>query len=743
MKNNSSSYDWKFCTIGGVTRVMIKSGQDIAHLGELDKKLWTVLSCPVDGLEIDPVSLAAIDSDADGKIRVDEVVATAKWLTTVLKDPELLVKRNDVLPLSAINDADEQGAAILASAKQILSNLGLEKDEISVADTADSVAIFAKTGLNGDGVITAQSTADEKLQAAIAAIVTTLGASADRSGLDGVDADKVNKFYELCEAYAAWSDAATSDILPYGADTEAALAACEAIKAKVADYFMRCKLAAFDADSTSALDVSVERISAISAQDLSACADEIASYPLARITGEQALPFNGINPAWQAAFDALKASVLDREFPGAESITEAQWKSVLAKFDAYVAWKGAKAGTEVEPLGLEAVKGFIADAKKDALLKLVEDDLAVKPQADAIDAVIKFMHLYRDFYGFLGNYVTFNDFYAPDVKAAFQAGTLYIDQRCCELCMKVKDMGASAAGAGLSGMFLVYCTCTSKTKGKTMNIVAAITKGEVNDLRPGKHAVFYDREGGDWDATVVNIVENPISVGQAFWTPYRKLARLVEDKIAKTASEKSSKVTADMTSKVENAEVPEGAPKKAPFDIAKFTGILAAAGLAFGAILAGLGVIASTLASLKWWQLILVIIVVLLIISAPSMILAYLKLRKRNISPLLNANGWAMNSLVKVNIKFGNTMTSQAKLPKVAGKDPFGSKTPSWLKWLLGILVVAAAVFAYLYTHHQLPCQKKAAEEAVEEVIEAPADSSAASSEAPVEVVEAAAEEVA
>lgn len=742
MKKNSGNYDWQFCTIGGVTRVMIKSGADIAHLDELDKKLWTVLSCPVDGLEMDPVSLAAIDTDGDGKIRVDEVVATAKWLTSVLKDPDMLLKRSDVLPLSAINEADEKGASILASAKQILSNLGLEKDEISVADTADSVAIFAKTGLNGDGVITAQSTEDEKLQAVMAAIISTLGASADKSGVDGVDADKINKFYELCDAYAAWSDAATAEILPYGADTEAALAACEAIKAKVADYFMRCKLAAFDADSTSALDVSVERISAISANDLSACADEIATYPLARVTGEQTLPFKGINPAWQGAFDALKAAVLDKEFPGAECITEEQWKSVTAKFDAYVAWKGAKAGAEVEPLGLEAVKGFIADAKKDALLKLVEDDLAVKPQADAIDAVIRFVHLYRDFYGFLGNYVTFNDFYSPDVKAAFQAGKLYIDQRCCEFCMKVSDMGASAASAGLSGMFLVYCTCTSKAKGKTMNIVAAITKGEVNDLRPGKRAVFYDRDGGDWDATVVNIVENPISVGQAFWTPYRKLARLVEDRISKTASEKNTKVTADMTSKVETAEVPENAPKKAPFDIAKFTGILAAAGLAFGAILAGLGVIASTLASLKWWQLILVIVVVLLIISAPSMILAYMKLRKRNISPLLNANGWAMNSLVKLNIRFGNTMTSQAKLPKVAGKDPFGSRTPAWLKWLLGVIVIAAAVFAYLYTHHQLPCQKKA-EEAVEQVVEVSADSTSVETEAPAETVEEAAEEVA
>ena len=53
IKLNNGGYDWKFSSVGGVTRVNIESGEDIAHLGELDQKLWTVLSCPVKGLEFD------------------------------------------------------------------------------------------------------------------------------------------------------------------------------------------------------------------------------------------------------------------------------------------------------------------------------------------------------------------------------------------------------------------------------------------------------------------------------------------------------------------------------------------------------------------------------------------------------------------------------------------------------------------------------------------------------------------
>ena len=57
ISGNDRKYKWNFESIGGTTRVKITSGEDIAHLSELDPKMWTVLSCPVKGLEIDEKSL--------------------------------------------------------------------------------------------------------------------------------------------------------------------------------------------------------------------------------------------------------------------------------------------------------------------------------------------------------------------------------------------------------------------------------------------------------------------------------------------------------------------------------------------------------------------------------------------------------------------------------------------------------------------------------------------------------------
>ena len=59
--SKDQKYKWNFENIGGTLRVKITSGEEIAHLNELDTKMWTVLSCPVKGLEIDEKSLSYID----------------------------------------------------------------------------------------------------------------------------------------------------------------------------------------------------------------------------------------------------------------------------------------------------------------------------------------------------------------------------------------------------------------------------------------------------------------------------------------------------------------------------------------------------------------------------------------------------------------------------------------------------------------------------------------------------------
>ena len=708
-----SDYKWNYCSLGGITRIQIATGEDIAHLGELDQKQWTVLSCPTAGLNFDAATLKILDADQDGTIHVGEVVAAAKWLTDVLKDKDLILKGSDSLPLNQINNRNPVGKRLLSSARRILENLGLNKNEISLSDVADSTAIFASTRLNGDGVITPATTDELQLQALLTTILSVMGGVPDRSGEMGVDAGRIEKFFDECAAYSAWQKEASdhaADIFPYGEKTAGALAAVEALRDKAADYFMRCKLIAFHGDSAAALDVSSERIASISAGNLAKEEEEIASYPLERPSAEGLLRYDGINPAWQAAFTACRNLVLDTEYPGAEGVTESQWNAVLARFDAYRKWLAAKAGEMVEPLGIEAVNSILADDFKGALLECVAADLALAQEAEDIAEVDKLLHLLRHFYSFLCNYVSFTDLYTPDrsVRAMFEAGDLYIDERCCNLCIRIEDMGKQAETASYGGMFLIYCDCVSRTRGTKMTIAAVMTDGGVANLRPGKNAIFYDRAGEVWDATVIRIIENPISIRQAFWSPYRRFANAIVERINKNAAEKEKAVNGTMSDAAEKVAVPAGAEeakageealKKAAsgFDIAKFAGIFAAIGLALGFVSAALAALFT-----HWYTPLVVLLVLVVCISGPSMFLAWQKLRKRNLGPVLNANGWAVNSSILINILFGKALTTVAKYPFLKNApDPFAiKKTPLWKKWLRGVLCFLAVLgitFGILY----------------------------------------------
>lgn len=714
----SNNHIWSFSTVGGVKRVNLESGADLQNLANLDPKLWTALSCPVDGLEIDKKTLEIIDVDNDGKIRVPELIEAAEWVTSILKNPDDLLKQEPVFQLSSINENTELGKTLLESAQIILKNLGKENaTTLTVEETSDIEKIFAGTKFNGDGVITEDSTSNEDIIKVIQEMMTCLGSVTDRGGKQGITLDLINSFIENCEKYAAWlakKDANVQSILPYGENTEAAYQNFCSVKSKIDDYFIRCRLAAFDAQSTEVLNLQVARVESITANDLSNCIQEIAAYPLAKIEGGKALPVvSGINPAWESAIADFRTLIVAPLFQNKEHITEAEWNKIIDSFKAYAQWTSEKEGAAVESLGIERVTTILAGSYKEQLLRLIEQDKDLEDEANNIILVDKLVRYHRDLFTLLKNFVTFFDFYTPGSKAIFQAGTLYIDQRSCDLCIKVSDMAKHATMVSFSGMFLMYCDCTSRTTNEKMTIVAALTNGDIDNLVVGKNALFFDRNGLDWDAIVIKIVDNPISIRQAFFSPYRKVSRFIETQINKFATAQDDKVTGDMTKGIESVPVKaeEAKAKKdppAPFDVGKFVGIFAAIGLAVGAIGTAIGSLIAGFLGLTWWKMPIAFVGLLLLISGPSMIIAYLKLRKRNLAPILDANGWAINASAVVNIHFGNTLTHLAELPKGAKinlNDPFTKKKRPILPaiFIISVLIGILLYFLWKYGYMHLP----------------------------------------
>jgi hypothetical protein len=73
------------------------------------------------------------------------------------------------------------------------------------------------------------------------------------------------------------------------------------------------------------------------------------------------------------------------------------------------------------------------------------------------------------------------------------------------------------------------------------------------------------------------------------------------------------------------------------------------------------------------------------------MVIAWLKLRKRNLGPILDANGWAVNARAKINVPFGGTLTRVACLPPGSQRDvvdPFEERKSVWPKLAIAVVVL-------------------------------------------------------
>jgi len=691
----ASSHVWKFFRIGGLDQAAITTGADLLALKDLDQKLWVALSCPVKGLELDEKTLARIDTDKDGRIRVPELLAAIEWAALHLDDLGVLLKSRDALALSAFKTTTPEGKAALTSAKRILASLGkADATEISLADAADTARLFAATKFNGDGVITPDSASDDALKLLIADIIGTIGGTPDRSGGAGVDEARIATFYADLAAFANWSDKDNSpDVLTLGANTAPALAALQAVRAKVDDYFSRTRLAAFDARALAALNRSETEYLALAAQDLSITTQEVSGFPLSRIEANKPLALlDSVNPAWAAALATLHAAAITPVFGATKtSLTEGDWTTLKAKLAAYDAWTAAKAGTSVEKLGLDRIKALLAANQKDALLALIAQDKALDPEFVAITSVETLLRYSRDLRALLNNFVNFFDFYSPDQLAIFQAGTLFLDNRSTEFCVQVAAPNPLAA---MSKAYIAYVDC--KRAGEApIKIAACFTQGDSDYLFVGRNGIFYDRKGRDWDATISSIADNPISIRQAFLSPYKKFLRFIEEQVAKRAAAADAEANtklANAATATANADKIKPAPEPKKFDV----GVVAALGVALGALGTLLGGFISGFLGLGLWMP-LGMLGIVLAISGPSMLIAWLKLRQRNIGPILEGNGWAINGRVKINIPFGTKLTERAILPTGAKRDltdPYEDKEAARQRKLVTILFIVLTLAA-------------------------------------------------
>ena len=372
--------------------------------------------------------------------------------------------------------------------------------------------------------------------------------------------------------------------------------------------------------------------------------------------------YERLNPKFAEAIGDFAAKCV-KPLCGEElkTLSRMDWKRVKGAFAAYRAWVAA-----------EPVKNALAKAA------LEEEERFLRYR----------MHLWE----FLENFCTMERLYSADDFAVFQMGVLRIDGREMNLCFHVANEAQHSALAGKSECCVIYLKLSRPAEKATGSICAVVTAGNVAPLYAGRNGVFYDRDGKDWEAVVTKVVENQVSLAEAFWMPWKKLAAGVAGTVKKFLGDKQSAGERDLGALT--AKLPESAKgKQSGNGAAAMASSMAAIGVSIGLAGAALASVMAAVRGFAWWQYPLTVLVALLVVSLPSVVLTYFKLRRRDLGAILNASGWAVNRKLYFSVLLARSFTKCAKRP---------CDCRMWW-WLLAI-VAALAVVAVVWWRCRCCC---------------------------------------
>ena len=287
---------WRFFRSGGVDQVLLRDGNDIAHLRELDFKLWMALSMPVQGTSLDRNTLAMIDADSDGRIRPRELLEAIEWARQKLASLDILLEHGDALPLEQIQDENLRRAA-----RTILS--GREKmnaGTIGMDDIIGCPELFDGLDFNGDGILLPGAIEDPPLRAAAEDILSVMEGAEDACGSRGLTDETLKAFFSQTQGYLEWLDKEPGAVPP-SLDKESATKAWEAllpVRGKIDDYFVRVLTAAYDPEAAAALNPDRQRYAELAPENLSRSSQALSALPLAIAAPGKPLPLDGaVNPA--------------------------------------------------------------------------------------------------------------------------------------------------------------------------------------------------------------------------------------------------------------------------------------------------------------------------------------------------------------------------------------------------------------------------------------------------------------
>lgn len=674
----------RFHDAGVVVQMVIETPDDLARIGEVDEARWTATSAPVEQLYCDPAFLTYLDTDKNGRVRVVEMKEAVRWLWGRLRDRSRVVERTDALRLDDLDPDDGEARKVRALAERLLARVDdAERGVIKLEQVRRFKAGYTSRFPNGDGVVAPSQIVDPDAKAAAEEIARSTGGRKDLSDEVGVGAPDVALWRERLEKLVAWTKRAESEkdaLFPLGDETAACAALIDELEPKVAQFFAQCALVAIEENARGRLSASPDELKGLDVKDPAAIEAWLRSAPLARPNVEGVLPLDGaVNPGFAAPLAKLARDVgpkvLGRAAP-LTALTQADWSALVAKLAAHRAWRAARPAGLPDGMTREDAEARLASPALAKLTALIAEDEGVAAELVEFTNLEKLILYQRWLFELANNFVAIPHLFRPGARTLFEAGTLVLDGRRFNLCVKVVGKDAHMKAASSSEMFLVYVEIARRDGERELKdlVATAVTSGVRGGIAVGKRGVFYDREGVEWDALVVGVVENPISIVEAAVAPFVRLKGFVGDRIAKIAGTKAQALEAKATEVASKdppvagaaappAPPPPAAPPAAPPSAAGLQALVVGGSVAFAAIGTSLAFIVKTFTDIDPLRALVSCFVLAAALATASGFLGWLKLRRRDVAALLEACGWALNTRMRLRRPLTTIYTRRPPLP--------------------------------------------------------------------------------
>lgn len=695
-----------FHKVDGIPQLRIESAEDMLSILKIHESRWMATSAPVELLNTDDEFIRYIDTDENSRIRTDEIETAVTWLFSLLTDYSELTIGCDKISLSEINEKTEEGKNIIGTVRHLCGSSRTEcSDSITLEEIRNEKGIYADSLANGDGIIPPPED-DPETAEFINTIITAVGGTADITGKTGIGEPDAARFEQELEQYLSWKEREQALLGPISIGTEA-VEIYQRLQGKFDEYFLACgslNLSEKYRSYWKNRHESGNRGEAdpqTSIQDL--LRDDLLTAPGPESIFTYTVPLNPYyKPEIYRFYRFVHIPILGED----TILNEENWQKIKRIIGSYAEWIAAKPDTKIENIDGKFIDPSVSRGFIEKCRKLIAEDLRLSKTLDRIDDVEKLILYKKHLYQLCNNFVAMPDLINKNRRCLFESGSLIIDGMQLNLCLRIPDFEKHKAAAQRCGMYLLYIKVLTKNNELVEKVVSPVTAGTGGSLRIGKRGIFYTVNGTVYDAQVVDILENPISLGEAVRKPFTSFGKMIERQVEKISTSNYEQLETKMADSIEGMATPAGAEGAVaePKQTSGVRNLLLGGSVAVAAIGSSFAFLTSTIAKVKLVHVFGVLAGILAAIFLPTIILGIIRLRKRDISFLLEASGWAINASIRLSPRICSMFTFRPKPTKL--QEAFrrkGECRGRWWRILLFVVLFALGCAAGYFLPRFIP----------------------------------------